>query len=49
MTAILLPPASRRMTSNAVFSSTGAAAPAGPAAATATGAAALTPHFSSIV
>src|SRR5438477_11531547 len=52
ITAILFAPISVRITSNVVFSSTaGAAAPAaaprpGPAA-TATGAAALTPHFSS--
>src|SRR5215471_221216 len=52
MTAILFAPISVRITSNVVFSSAaGAPAPAGaPAAgpaATATGAAALTPHFSS--
>ena len=50
MTAILLPPASVRMTSNSSFSSAAAASPpaaAPPAAATATGAAALTPHYSS--
>src|SRR5205809_5199354 len=51
ITAILLAPISVSTTSNAVFSSAaGAAAPAPPAAgpaATATGAAALTPHFSS--
>src|SRR6188472_3522564 len=52
ITAILFAPISVRITSNVVFSSAaGAAAPAGaPAAgpaATATGAAALTPHFSS--
>src|ERR1044071_5884029 len=52
ITAILFAPISVRITSNAVFSSAaGARAPAGPPeagpAATATGAAALTPHFSS--
>src|SRR5262245_53469460 len=52
ITAILLAPISVRITSNEVFSSAAgapapaAAPPAGPAA-TATGAAALTPHFSS--
>ena len=46
MTAILLPPASLRTTSKAVFSSTGgAAAPAGAPAATATGAAGSPPFF----
>src|SRR5439155_1650937 len=51
ITAILFAPISVRITSNVVFSSAAGTAPAGaPAAgpaATATGAAALTPHFSS--
>src|SRR6516225_9170158 len=52
ITAILFAPISLRITSNAVFSSAAGApapadAPAAGPAATATGAAALTPHFSS--
>src|SRR6266498_2725155 len=50
ITAILFEPISFKITSNVLFSSAGAAAAAPPAAgpaATATGAAALTPHFSS--
>src|ERR1041385_5979307 len=51
ITAILFPPISVKITSKVVFSSAAGAPPAGaPAAgpaATATGAAALTPHFSS--
>ena len=48
MTWIFLSPAPTRITSNAVFSSAGAAPAAAPGAAAATGAAAVTPYFSSI-
>ena len=46
ITLILLAPASAKITSNSVFSSTAAAPAAAPAPATATAAAAETPHFS---
>src|SRR5690606_13076003 len=49
ITLILFAPASARMTSNSVFSSTAGAAAPPAAAATATGAAAETPHFSSSI
>ena len=47
MTSIFLSPEELKITSNSVFSSAGASAAIPAAAATATGAAALTPHFSS--
>src|SRR5215831_5060685 len=47
MTLIFFSPLDLRMTANSVFSSTAGAAPAAGAEATATGAAADTPHFSS--